>query len=88
MTPERPFIAFAGESGPAYLNLSQIRMVTLKPDRVEIHFSETHVVNLQGEGALEFCNRLADAGVALNGDPLTRIDIQRLVSGVDQSPKA
>ena len=72
MIIERPFIAFTSEGRNVYINTAQIRQVVLSDDGLDIEFSETHKIHLDGVGAVRFAERLVDFGIALNGEPLTR----------------
>ena len=86
----RPFVAWVSEGKNVYLNLLQVRTVTLGQDGLVVSFSDTHHVNIHGDGAVDFLDRLGELAMALNGEPIAPIqrDIPRTASPEGQGQGA
>jgi len=53
-----------------FVNWDLIRQVNVKAGICQIIFSETHTVNLSGDGAKDFMQRLCERTNVLNGEPI------------------
>ena len=89
MNLERPFLAFVSDDKNVYINALQARQIVFDTSGVDIVFSETHTIHLDGVGAIAFADRLQGMATALNGVPLNPVgDILPSASSEDRPREA
>jgi hypothetical protein len=64
------FVLFSSDEGTGLLNLGQIRMVDeIRDGHCRIHFSESHRVEMHGDGATKLMALLMGHSMTLSGEP-------------------
>jgi hypothetical protein len=60
----RNFIPFVADGQGGFLNLDAVRLVDqIRPGHIRLIFSETHLVEINGEGAAGILARISDRAV-------------------------